>query len=148
MNHHRSAGTITNTLNSDTEEPEVERPTMTDYTVVGTDELPPGEHVVVQLEGRLIGVYNVDGEYYAYTNWCPHQGGPVCEGALDGTTEITFDRSCLERSTNWVKEDEVLRCPWHAWEFDILSGEAMHDHDIRLISHETKIEDDNVVISL
>jgi nitrite reductase/ring-hydroxylating ferredoxin subunit len=125
---------------------------MTEHIVAEAGEIDNGEHLLVQLEGRFIGVYNIDGEYYAYTDWCPHQSGPICEGELKGTTEISFDRDTLEYESDsirkWVKEGEILRCPWHAWEFDILSGEAIHDDAIRLISHDVFEEDGEIVVSL
>lgn len=125
---------------------------MGDHIVAEEGEIESGEHILVQLEGRFVGVYNVDGEYYAYTDWCPHQSGPVCEGELKGTTDISFDRDTLEYGVEgqreWVKDGEILRCPWHAWEFDILDGTAMHDEDIALISHTVNVDDGNVVVSL
>jgi nitrite reductase/ring-hydroxylating ferredoxin subunit len=120
----------------------------TDYVVASADELSAGDHLVVELEGREIGVFNVDGDYRAYTNWCAHHGGPVCEGDLDGTTEACFDRESLEMELDWVKEDRVLRCPWHAWEFDALTGDCLHDDRYRLAEHEARVEDGSLVVSL
>lgn len=120
----------------------------TEYAVADADEIPDGGHLIVQLAGRQIGVFNIDGEYYAHTNWCPHQSGPICEGELDGTTDVTFDRETLEYDLQWVKENEILRCPWHAWEFDAVSGECIHGDDISLISHPVSVEDGEVIVSL
>lgn len=120
----------------------------TEYAVADADEIPDGGHLIVQLAGRQIGVFNIDGEYYAHTNWCPHQSGPICEGELDGTTDVTFDRETLEYDLQWVKENEILRCPWHAWEFDAVSGECIHDDDVSLISHPVSVQDGEVIVSL
>ena len=50
--------------------------------VAAADEIPPGERKIVEIGGRSIGVFNVAGEYFALRNRCPHQGGPLCEGAF------------------------------------------------------------------
>lgn len=120
----------------------------TAYPVAAADELSNGDHLVVELEGREIGVFHIDGEYFAYTNWCAHHGGPVCEGALDGTTDATYDRERLETTLEWVKEGKILRCPWHAWEFDVTTGDCMHTDRYRLIEHDVDIEDGTIVIRL
>jgi len=121
---------------------------MAEHRVAAAEELADGEHMVVELEGLDIGVFRVDGEYHAYTSWCPHQGGPICEGSLMGTTEATHERGEPGFTLSWVKEGEVLRCPWHAWEFDVLSGECLHDDDYRLLSHSVRVEDGDVVVSI
>lgn len=121
---------------------------MSDHVVAETDELEPGSRVVAQLEGRSIVVFNVEGEYSAYTNWCPHQGGPACEGVVTGTTTATFDRETLETDLEWERDGLVLTCPWHAWEFDVTTGECLSRGKIRLIEHDVRVEGDDVVVSL
>ena len=49
------------------------------------DAIPPGSHRVVEVNGRQIGVFNIDGEFYALPNACFHQNGPLCRGMLSGT---------------------------------------------------------------
>ena len=121
---------------------------MSEHVVCGADELDDGDHLVVELEGREIGVFRVEGEFLAYTNWCAHQGGPVCEGSLAGTTEATLDPETRGYDLDWVKEDRVLRCPWHAWEFDALTGDCLHSDQYRLVEHEARAEDGDLVVSL
>ncbi|MDS0474518.1 Rieske (2Fe-2S) protein [Natrinema sp. 1APR25-10V2] len=120
----------------------------TDHVVCDAGELGEGERVLVQIEGREIGVFNIDGEYHAYTNWCAHQGGPMCEGTLDGTTEACFDRDTLERDLEWTREGQVLRCPWHAWEFDVVSGECLHSDRYRLVDHEVLVQEGEIVVRM
>src|SRR5438105_1510909 len=86
--------------------------------VVGTvAEIPPGQRRIVELEGRSIGVFNVGGAFYALRNACPHQSGPLCRGQITGLLGAS-DQKHLELS----REGEIVRCPWHGWEFDITSG--------------------------
>jgi hypothetical protein len=60
---------------------------MAKYVVATTDEIPPGSRKLIELAGRSIGVFNIDGEFFALRNRCPHQGGPLCEGKLSGLME-------------------------------------------------------------
>ena len=121
---------------------------MTDHVVAETTDLSEGERLVVELEGREIGVFNVKGEYYAYTNWCAHQAGPCCEGALTGTSNAQFDDESLEVELSWVKDGEVLNCPWHGWEYDITNGKCLSRAGVRLISHPVSVKDGQLVVSL
>ena len=73
--------------------------------------------------GRSIGVFNVDGEYFALRNRCPHQGGPLCEGTPGRL--LTLDRA--GRVPRTAAPGEILRCPWHGWEFDIRTGQSWCD---------------------
>jgi len=121
---------------------------MTDYVVGGSDEIRDGERMVVQLEGREIAVFSIDGEYHAYTNWCAHQSGPICEGMLTGTTIASFDKETLETELAWDDEGRILTCPWHAWEYDVTTGECLSRENIRLIEHDVREEDGEIVVSM
>jgi 3-phenylpropionate/trans-cinnamate dioxygenase ferredoxin subunit len=91
--------------------------------VVGTvDEIPPGERKLVEVNGRLIGVFNVRGEFFAVLNRCPHQGGPLCQGNTHG-----FLMSAGVGEFHYSRPGEILRCPWHGWEFDIRTGQSYAD---------------------
>lgn len=118
------------------------------HVVARTDELGPGDRVVTQVRGREVAVFNVDGELVAYPNWCPHQGGPLCEGDVGGTTEASFDRESLATELRWVREGAVLRCPWHQWEFDLRENAFLHDADRSLPSYPVSVEDGDVVVRL
>jgi nitrite reductase/ring-hydroxylating ferredoxin subunit len=76
----------------------------------------------VTLEGRSIGVFNVGGEFFALRNACPHQGGPLCEGVLTG-----FMAPGAPGEYRYSRRGEILRCPWHGWEFDIRTGQSYFD---------------------
>ena len=121
---------------------------MTDHVVATQKELAENGRLLVELEGLELGVFDLDGEYRAYLNWCPHQNGPLCEGRISGTTEASFDRETLEYDLEWVDEDRVLRCPWHSWEFNLEDGRFGHDERITLPSYPVRVEDGDVVVSL
>jgi 3-phenylpropionate/trans-cinnamate dioxygenase ferredoxin subunit len=91
--------------------------------VVGlVEEIPPGERKIVEIAGRSIGVFNVGGEFYALRNTCPHQGGPLCQGRLTG-----FVMARVPGEYSYSRRGEILRCPWHGWEFDVKTGQSWFD---------------------
>lgn len=92
------------------------------HIVATVDEIPPGGRKVVEVAGRSIGVFNVGGEFFALRNRCPHQGGPLCEGRLSG-----FLRSPSPGEYEYSRKGEILRCPWHGWEFDVRTGQSWFD---------------------
>jgi 3-phenylpropionate/trans-cinnamate dioxygenase ferredoxin subunit len=105
--------------------------------VIGTvADIPPGGRRLVDLEGRSIGVFNVDGTFYALRNVCPHQSAPLCRGNIKGLLTAT-DQKHLELS----RPGEIIRCPWHGWEFDITNGRSIFNpHRLRVRSYEVTVE--------
>ncbi|WP_254546888.1 Rieske (2Fe-2S) protein [Halomarina pelagica] len=121
---------------------------MGEHVVVSASELSEGDRVVVELEGREVAVFRLDGDLHAYLNWCAHQGGPVCEGALTGTYESSYDREGNEVSLSWCREGEVLMCPWHGWEYDALTGECFSRRSVALPSYPVEEVGGDVVVTL
>ena len=73
-------------------------------TVAKTSEIGPGEAKCVQVKGQAIALFNIDGTFYAIDDTCTHQGGPLSEGEIEGTT---------------------VTCPWHGAQFDVTSGQVL-----------------------
>jgi 3-phenylpropionate/trans-cinnamate dioxygenase ferredoxin subunit len=90
--------------------------------VARAEEIPPGERKIVEISGRSIGVFNLDGRYYALRNRCPHQGGPLCRGFQFGSL-----RSARPGDYEYSEPGAIIRCPWHGWEFDIRTGRSWFD---------------------
>ncbi len=105
--------------------------------VVGTvDELLPGTRKIVELEGRSVGVFNVNGEYFALLNRCPHQAGPLCKGNIHG-----FLRPGAVGEYDYSRPGEIVRCPWHGWEFDVRTGQSWFDPKaVRVRRYEVTVE--------
>jgi nitrite reductase/ring-hydroxylating ferredoxin subunit len=97
-------------------------PNNREFVVALVDEIPPGGRKIVSVKGRSIGVFNLNGEYFAVSNVCPHAGGALCEGTLSG-----FVQSDGPGHYDYIRRGEVLRCPWHQWEFDIRTGRSWID---------------------
>jgi 3-phenylpropionate/trans-cinnamate dioxygenase ferredoxin subunit len=92
------------------------------HLVGPADEIPPGSRKIVEIEGRSIGIFNVQGEYLAVRNTCPHQSGPLCLGQQFGLVE-----SSAAGAYDYSRPGEMIRCPWHGWEYDLRTGQSWFD---------------------
>jgi nitrite reductase/ring-hydroxylating ferredoxin subunit len=106
------------------------------HRVCSVSELPAGERRIVEADGRSIGVFNINGRLFAIRNRCPHQGAPLCRGLVTGTMSPSapgvFD---------WQREGEIVRCPWHGWEFDITTGRSIFNpHRTRVKRYTVTVE--------
>ena len=90
-------------------------------------ELTPGGAKEVEFEGRVYAIFNVDGEISAMDGICPHQGGPLADGALEGTS---------------------VTCPWHGWQFDVRTGKTPLGPKIKQAVYEVKIEGQDVMVAV
>lgn len=111
------------------------------YPVATTEEIPKGAFKIVQIEQRSIGVYNVKGDYFAVHNYCPHQGAELCKGPVCGTT---LESKVYEYV--YGREQEILRCPWHGWEFDIKTGKSLFSDKVRTRTYPVVVENGQIGI--
>lgn len=87
----------------------------------------PGEGRIVDAGGRTFAIFNIDGRYFALDNACPHRGGPLGEGDLDGTT---------------------VSCPWHGWRWDVTMGVNVNNPGVKVACFAVTVEDDGVFVDL
>jgi nitrite reductase/ring-hydroxylating ferredoxin subunit len=92
---------------------------VTRHVVARAADLMPGTRKLVTVEGRGIVVLNIKGELFALSNTCPHKGASLCNGLLTGLV-----RSTKPGEYQYERAGEILRCPWHQWEFDVRTGPA------------------------
>ena len=92
------------------------------HVVAAVAEIPPGGRKIVTVGEREIGVFNLGGDFYALLNRCPHQGGALCRGRQVGL--VTSD---APGQFDYGRPGEILKCPWHGWEFDIRTGRSWCD---------------------
>ena len=118
---------------------------MGQHHVVGdANEIAPGERRIVTIGRRSIGVFNIGGQYYALSNVCPHAGGPLCLGDLTGTTQAKEQHYEVE----WIREGEIIRCPWHAWEIDIKTGRTLAGPETRVRTYKVSIDAGKIVLEV
>jgi 3-phenylpropionate/trans-cinnamate dioxygenase ferredoxin subunit len=107
------------------------------HVVAHVSEIPAGKRKIVTIAGRSIGIFNVNGAFYAVRNSCPHQGGELCLGPTIGLA--TADKP---GQIHYSREGEILRCPWHGWEFDLATGRSVFDPNrTRVKSYPVEVEE-------
>jgi 3-phenylpropionate/trans-cinnamate dioxygenase ferredoxin subunit len=90
---------------------------------------------IVRVGGREIGVFRIDGRYFAVRNRCPHQGGPLCAGRI--VPRIVSD----EPGSFRVDADAPLVvCPWHGWQYDMRSGKSYAPGDPGVKAYDVSVE--------
>ena len=97
------------------------------HKVAGLEDLPEGRVKVVTAGSQTIALTHVNGEYGALDNRCTHQGGPLGEGSI---------------------ENNCLRCPWHGWDFDPLTGVSQTDPQASVTTYPIEIRDDGVYVGV
>jgi 3-phenylpropionate/trans-cinnamate dioxygenase ferredoxin subunit len=109
---------------------------MARHVVAKLKEFPPGTRKILQIGEQSIGVFNIHGNLYALRNSCPHQGAPLCLGWVCGTLVATKAFEYV-----YAREDEIIKCPWHGWEFDIATGVSVFNpHKVRVKTYDVKLE--------
>ena len=97
-------------------------------------------HVEVGGRGLVIG-RNKDG-YFALADTCPHQGSRLSDGTLIGTSVATSSGHI-----EYDREGMILRCPWHGWEFDVVSGHSLCEPDrSRVASYQVREEVGRLIV--
>ena len=96
--------------------------------IASKSELPaPGQAREFTVGGKIICVANVEGEYSAMDNVCLHRGGPLGQGMV---------------------EDGKIVCPWHGWQYDPKSGEAVHNPSAKIAVYPVKVDSEDVLVEI
>jgi nitrite reductase/ring-hydroxylating ferredoxin subunit len=95
--------------------------------VCKTSDVRAGSGKSIDVNGKLVAVFNVDGNFYAINDTCAHRGGPLGEGELDGKTVI---------------------CPWHGWRYDVTTGANEFVPDLPSEKYQVKVEEDDVLVEI
>ena len=110
--------------------------TKTRHVVARAADIPAGGRKLVEADGRGIVVFNVKGAFYALSNTCPHRGGSLSDGIITGLVE-----SDGPGEYRHSRAGEIVRCPWHQWEFDIKTGRSWCDpRRLRLMKYNVAVE--------
>ena len=97
-------------------------------TVARTNELTPGQGKLVEVNQKRIALFNVGGRYYALDDMCPHRGGPLSEGELEGTAVV---------------------CPWHGAIFDLATGNVTRPHGpAGVATYDVRLKGEEIVIAV
>ena len=109
---------------------------MARHVVARASEIPPGARKLVRLNGRGVVVFNVKGEFFALSDQCPHKGASLSGGKMTGLVE-----SDGPGDYTYTRVGEIVRCPWHGWEFDVRTGRSYCDpRRMRLMQFNVSVE--------
>jgi nitrite reductase/ring-hydroxylating ferredoxin subunit len=106
------------------------------------DEIQVGTPFIARLRSLSVGVFRIGDSFHALLNICPHRGAPLCEGPQCGTTKPVDGAEFI-----YHRDNEIVRCAWHGWEFDIKSGEALVDPSMRARTFPITVEDGNIYVT-
>ena len=107
-------------------------------------EIGEGEKRIIEIERFSIGVFNIKGEFFALKNNCPHAGAPLCQGKIQ-----TTHRPSKVGEYDPAYEGRIIRCPWHGWEFDIVTGKGLYDRTSRVATYPCHVDEEgNVVVTI
>jgi nitrite reductase (NADH) small subunit len=95
--------------------------------VAAVAELGDGQAKVVEVGARSVAVFNVAGQFYAIDNQCPHRGGPLGEGDVEG---------------------KIVVCPWHAWRWDVTTGSNANNPAVRVACYPVMVDEGVVFVSV
>ena len=108
---------------------------MARHVVAPVSEIAPGTCKIVSVAGREIGIFNVNDEFFALINRCPHEGAPLVHRA---DPRAVHRRSAGEYRLE--RHGEMLRCPWHGWEFDIRTGQSWcHPESVKARTYQVEV---------
>ncbi|MER5388186.1 Rieske 2Fe-2S domain-containing protein [Saccharopolyspora sp. NPDC002686] len=119
-----------------------------DVVVAGLADLRERERIVVEVDGLELGVYFHEGEVRAWHNACPHQGGPVCQGKIMPRTIQPLREDRKNAGPAFHPADRNIVCPWHGFEFDVLTGRHPANPDVGLRPIPVRVEDDEVIVTI
>ena len=101
---------------------------MTDYIrVARLSDLEEGRGAIVTVNGIKVALFRCEGSVYAIKNQCPHMGGDLGEGLLQG---------------------DIVRCPWHGWRFSVKTGKAPDTEVVAVRTYEVRIDGDHVFVGV
>jgi nitrite reductase/ring-hydroxylating ferredoxin subunit len=100
---------------------------MADFVkVCKTGDVPVGSGKTVDVKGKPVAVFNVEGTFYAISDTCLHRGGPLGQGELD---------------------EKIITCPWHGWRYDVTTGVSQMNPSLVVEKYAVKVEGDDVWVA-
>jgi nitrite reductase/ring-hydroxylating ferredoxin subunit len=121
---------------------------MAEVLVCKEGELADGAVRLIKVGRVEVGVIRHKGEYYAYRNLCPHQGGPACEGKRmpQVVDRIGADGGYLGQT--YDQDDMHIVCPWHGYEFHLSDGCHVIDRKLRLKKYDVRQRDGAIYLDI
>jgi nitrite reductase/ring-hydroxylating ferredoxin subunit len=121
---------------------------MADVYVGKESEFGERDRKIIAQGDLEIGVFRVDGKFFAYENNCPHQGGPVCQGKILAKVEEVLGVDKTSQGLKFSDEHVHIICPWHGYEYNIATGRHPGDKNVRLKPYQVKVKDGEVYVTV
>jgi nitrite reductase (NADH) small subunit len=121
---------------------------MPEVRVCRSGEITEGGTRLITVKGVEIGVIFHKGQYYAYRNVCPHQGGPACEGLKMPAVRELIGEKGIHLGQDFDEADMHIVCPWHGWEFHLEDGAHVIDDRHRLKKYDVIERGGEVYVSV
>ena len=109
---------------------------MAEQFVGRASEIKDGDRQIVRVGDTEVGVFKDDGKFFAYSNYCLHQGGPACEGLTIARVEERLRDDKTSMGLYFSETDMHFVCPWHGYEYDMKTGECVSDRRLKLKRYE------------
>jgi nitrite reductase (NADH) small subunit len=114
---------------------------MSRYKVATMGELKEKGRKIVEVKGMEIGIFWVDEQLVAWRNMCPHAAAPVCQGTVCGTRLPS-----MVYEYEFGLDQQILRCPWHGWEFHLATGEHLVQPGLKLRGYPVELDGEDIVL--
>jgi nitrite reductase/ring-hydroxylating ferredoxin subunit len=119
---------------------------MAEQFVGKASEFKDGERQIIRIGEAEIGVFRHAGEFYAYSNFCLHQGGPACEGLTIARVEERLRPDKTSMGLFFSEKDMNFVCPWHGYEYDMKTGAHISDSRLKLRKYDIVQKGDEVYV--
>jgi len=120
---------------------------MAEIFVADQADMQDGDRLIVRTEtGAELGVFYSKGEYFSYSNYCVHSGGPACEGIMIPRVLDLIDENHHHVGQAFSEEEMHFVCPWHGFEYDLRTGECVSDRKLRLRKYEVVLRDGGIYV--
>jgi nitrite reductase/ring-hydroxylating ferredoxin subunit len=121
-------------------------PGMAEQFVGKISEFQDGDRRIIFVGDNEIGVFRHEGQFFAYSNFCLHQGGPACEGLTIAKVEERIMPDKTSRGLYFSETEMHFVCPWHGYEYDMKTGECVSDRKLKLRRYKVVEKEDGVYV--
>jgi nitrite reductase/ring-hydroxylating ferredoxin subunit len=131
--------------------PEIQDPaggrvSMAEQFVGKIAEFKDGDRRIIFAGEHEIGVFRHEGQFYAYSNFCLHQGGPACEGLTIAKVEERLRPDKTSQGLYFSDTEMHFVCPWHGMEYDMKTGECVSDRKLKLRKYQLVEKGDELYV--
>jgi nitrite reductase (NADH) small subunit len=121
---------------------------MTEYRAGNLGDFKEGGRLLLKCGDAEIGIFLVDGEFYAWHNECAHRGGPVCQGRIMRRVVEPVARDGTVRALEYHAHDTNIVCPWHGYEYNVKTGAHPGHAAMKLRQARVTVRDGGVYVAL